>query len=175
MSVRDPSRPVRYPPLATNALVGLVGGFLGYLTGLPDLAGVGVVLAGVGVAAALRSQRSPRPRAAAPVPLLLALAFAALACPLGLVPELAAGAAGLAFLVWLADDPARFPGGVGRARTTLLVPALALGIAWASSLILPATAAPLGVAAGVLVVALAALAYLFARPSLFDREGAATY
>jgi hypothetical protein len=166
---------VRRPPVGATALVLAVGLFLGYLTALPHGVGVVVAAVGVGLAVGLRALPWPGARAFAPVPLLIAFGFGAVASPLGVVPELVAGAAGLAFLVWLADDPARFPGGVGRARITILVPALALGIAWTSALLLPSGSAPIGVAAGVLVVAVAVLAYLVARPGLFDREEAATY
>ncbi|MGD0250141.1 MAG: hypothetical protein ABSB97_04560 [Thermoplasmata archaeon] len=166
---------IRRPPAASSALVLVVGGFLGYLTALPHDLGVVVAVVGVGVGIGMREFRSFWARSLAPVPLLLAFGFGVVASPLGVVPELGAGAAGLAFLIWLADDPGRSPGGVERARTTILVPALALGIAWSSALLLPSGSYPLGVAAGLLVFAVAALAYLVSRPGLFDREEAATY
>jgi hypothetical protein len=171
----EPERGVRGPSVPSTALLAVVGGFLGFLAGFPYFLGIVIVAAGVATAVGVRTARSARLRAFAPGPLVLALGVVAVGSPLGLVPELVAGAAGLSFLVWLADDPARSPGGVGRASATILVPALAVGIAWSSALLLPAIAAPLGVAAGVLVFALVALAYLVARPGLFDREEAATY
>jgi hypothetical protein len=79
---------------------------------------------------------------------------------------------GLAFLVWLADDPARPAGGARRGLATVAVPALAVGIAWSSTLFLPAGAVPLGVAGGLLALTLALVAFLVGRPSLFDREEA---
>ena len=89
---------------------------------------------------------------------------------LGLVPELLAGGCGLAFLAWLADDPARERGGLVRAPPLITLPAVALGITWASALLLPSGSATLGVAAGLLAFALLAVALLAARPELFDRE-----
>jgi len=162
------------PPLGSSALLFLAAGFLGYLANLPGALGVVLATVGVAVAVGLRALRPSGVRAFAPLPALLALAFGALASPLGLVPELAAGGAGLAFLAWLADDPARPAGGIARARSTILVSGLALGIAWSSALLLPSRSASLGVAAGLLVLAVGALAYLVARPELFDREAAAT-
>jgi hypothetical protein len=166
---------VRPPPVGSTLLVALLAVFLGYLTAWPFYAGILVAVVGVGAATALRAGPSARLRSIAPVPLVLALAIDAIASPLGLLPELAAGGAGLAFLAWLADDPSRAPGGVGRARAALLVPALALGIAWSSALLLPTGSATIGVAAALLVAAIAGLAYLVARPALFDREEGATY
>jgi hypothetical protein len=159
---------------ASTALLVLAGGFLGWLANLPDGLGVVLVVAGIGAGVGLRAARRVALRSFAPVPAVVALAFGAVASPLGLVPELAAGGAGLALLVWLADDPARPVGGIARAHGTILVSALALGIAWSSALLLPSGSASLGVAAGLLVLAAAALAYLVARPELFDREQAAT-
>jgi hypothetical protein len=166
---------VRRPPVGATALLLVIGGFLGYVDHLPNDLGVIVVVVGTGLSAGLRSTPWALARAVAPVPVLAALGFGAVASPLGVVPELAAGAAGLAFLVWLADDPARAPGGVGRASLTVLVPALALGIAWSSALLLPSGSEPIGVAAGLLVFAVVALAVLASRPGLFDREEAASY
>ncbi len=175
MSGRRPGRPVRPPPPVSTALVLGVGGLFGYVASLPHLGGVAIALLGAGLAAGLRSTRSARVRAVAPIPLVVSVGLLAVVSPLGLVPEVLSGAAGLSILVWLADDPARAPGGVGRAGGTIVVPALALGIAGASALLLPSTSASVGVAAGLLVLALAALAFLFARPRPYDREEAATY
>jgi len=157
-----------------SMLLVVAGGFLGYLTVQlwPDV--FLVVWAGTGLGVGLRLVPQPRVRQFAAVPVLVALATGAVASPLGVVPELVAGGSALAFLVWLANDPARAAGGTVRARVTILIPASALGIAWASALLLPSSSASLGVAAGLLVFVLAALAYLVGRPRLFDREAAAT-
>jgi hypothetical protein len=164
----------RAVPVASSALLLLAGGLLGYLTSLPGLIGLVVVGVGVGLGIGLRLVPVPRVRPWAPVPALGALAVGAVTSPLGVVPELVAGGSALAFLLWLADDPERPAGGVSRGRGTLLLPAAALGIAWASALLLPSRSASLGVAAGLLVFVIAALAYLVGRPGLFDREVAAT-
>ena len=96
----------------------------------------------------------------------------AVLAPVGLGIELVAGLAGLAFLLWLADEPTPPVGGSVRSLPTLAVPALALGIAWSSALFLPAGAVPLGVAGDLLALTLAAVAFLVGRPALFDREEA---
>ena len=167
-----PAPAPRFRGIVSGALLLVASGLFGYFGTLPVPLGAGLALGLTGAGLALRAQARARLRAIAPVPALAALLVAALASPLGLLPELLAGMAGLAFLAWLADDPTRPAGGLGRARMTLLLPALALGIAWASALLLPSRAAPIGVAGGLLAGALVALAILIARPGAFDREEA---
>ncbi len=152
-------------------LLGTVAGLFGLVTGLPDGAGAFVAVAGVAIGGALRQPAGfPRGRAFAPVPVVIGLVSVASLSSLGLVPEILAGASGVALLVWLADDPGRPAGGPARAQLTIAVPALALGIAWASALLLPSDAASLGVAVGLLVFVLAAVAYLVGQPSTYDRD-----
>ena len=168
----EPAPTPQFRGIASGAFLLVASGLFGYFGTLPVALGAGLALGLTGAALALRAHARARLRAIAPVPALAALIVAALASPLGLLPELLAGMAGLAFLAWLADDPTRPIGGLGRARMTLLLPALALGIAWASALLLPSRAAPIGVAGGLLAGALVALAILIARPGAFDREEA---
>ncbi len=157
--------------LAAWALFAVVAGLFGWTTGFPDGAGAFIAVSGVAIAGALRQPTwFPGGRPFAPVPGVLGLAAVASFSPLGLVPELLAGASGVALLVWLADDPARPSGGPARAQLTIGVPALALGIAWASALLLPSDSASLGVAVGLLVFVLAAVAYLVGQPRTFDRD-----
>ena len=161
----------RYRGLGSWALLGAIGGLFGFVTGLPHGEGAVTVIVGVLIGGWMQRQRSWAPiRSLAPVPVLVALGATAIASPLGLLPELLAGASGLAVLVWLADDPGRPVGGVARARLTVGVPALALGIAWSSALLLPSSSASIGVAAGLLVFAIVTVAVLIGQPSMFDRE-----
>jgi hypothetical protein len=74
----------------------------------------------------------------------------------------------------LLDDPSRPAGGAVRGAPVWAISALAVGVAWASSFLLPGTAAPLGVAGGLLAASLIALAYLVRRPELFDQALAPT-
>ncbi|HXY47088.1 MAG TPA: hypothetical protein VEK13_04240 [Thermoplasmata archaeon] len=161
----------RFRGLGSWGLLGAIGGLFGFVTGLPHGEGAITVIAGVLLGGWMQRQRSRgRLRSLAPIPVLVALGATAVASPLGLLPELLAGASGLAVLVWLADDPGRPVGGVARARLTVGIPALALGIAWSSALLLPSSSAPIGVAAGLLVFVLVAVAFLIGWPSTFDRE-----
>lgn len=146
--------------------------FLGYLSGFPGGAGAVLMVVAVAVAAALRVTARYHLTSFAPVPVLLALALEAVTAPVGFGTELVAGLAGLAFLVWLVDDPARPAGGAVRGLPEVAIPALALGIAWSSALFLPSGAVPLGVAGALLALTIAAVALLIGRPSLLDREGA---
>jgi hypothetical protein len=146
--------------------------FLGFLSGFPD--GFGPLVAAVGVvfAAGVRVTAPRRVAAYAPLPALVVVCVEAAQAPVGIGTELLAGLAGLAFLVWVADDPGRPVGGAVRSLPTVAVPALALGIAWSSAFFLPGGAVPLGVVGGLLALTLAAIAFLVARPSVFDREEA---
>jgi hypothetical protein len=152
------------------ALLFVAATVLGLLSGFP--AGLGLLLAPMGVlaAAALRSGSSGVGAAYAPAPVLLVLLLEAGFAPVGFGTELVAGLAGVAFLIWLADDPLRPAGGPRRAYSTIAIPTLALGIAWSSAFFLPAGVVPLGVAGALLAFTLALVAYLVGRPALFDRE-----
>jgi hypothetical protein len=158
-------------PVSLALLLGSAS-YLGFLSGYPR--GFGPLLAAVVVliAAGLRASSRRKLAVWAPVPALAALVIEAVPAPVGLGTELVAGLAGLAFLVWLADDPARPVGGAFRSLPTVAVPALAVGIAWSSALFLPAGAVPLGVAGALLALTLTAVAFLVGRPALFDREEA---
>jgi hypothetical protein len=143
---------------------------LGYLSGFPYGFGLVLVVGAVVAAVALRAGPSRDLAPYAPIPALAALAVEAAAAPVGFGTEIVAGIAGLAFLIWLADDPARPAGAALRAVPSITLPALALGIAWSSALFLPAGAVPLGVAGALLALTLAAVAFLVGSPYLFDRE-----
>jgi hypothetical protein len=127
-------------------------------------------LAGIAVGLVVRTRPSELARTAAPVPVVVAIGALAARSTLGPVPELLAGATAIALVVWLADDPLRPPAGVRRAGWAWAIPALTVAIAWSSTALLPSSAAPIGVAGAVLVVALVGLAYLARRPELFARE-----
>jgi hypothetical protein len=162
-------KPVR--PFSLALLLLTVTG-LGYLSGFPGGAGVVVAPAAALVSMLFRSGPWDELAPYAPVPVLLALLLEAAFAPVDFGTEFFAGLAGVAFLVWLADDPARPAGGPLRAFPTIAIPSLALGVAWSSALFLPAGALPIGVAGALLVFAIAAVAILVGRPALFDREEA---
>ena len=152
-------------------LLAAVGGLFGLASGLPYAEGALVSVAGIIIGGILRRPASPahlRPFALLPV--VIGVGAVAIASPFALLTELLAGLSALAILVWLADDPARPAGGVARARYTIGIPGAALGIAWASALLLPSNSASLGVAAALLVFVIAAVAFLVGQPSTFDRE-----
>jgi hypothetical protein len=130
----------------------------------------GIALAGVAVATAVRLLPDPRGRELAPAPLFLGLVLLAAATPVAAIPELIAGLGGVVGVVWLLDDPRGVPGAVSRGAIVWGVPALGVGVAWASATLLPSTSAPVGVAGGLLVAALVILVYLVRRPELFDRD-----
>lgn len=169
-----PSTPVRRRSVrpVSLALLLVASVSLGYLSGFPDGFGPLLAAVAVGLAAGVRTSPSASVAGYAPVPAVLVLAAEAVTAPVGTGTELIAGLAGLAFLLWLADDPSRPVGGAVRALPTIALPGLALGIAWTSALFLRPGAVPLGVAGALLALTLAVVALFVGRPSLFDREEA---
>jgi hypothetical protein len=141
---------------------------------LPFVVGAAVALLGVALTEALRWNVRHVASDLAPVPVLAALGILAAAAPFGPVPEVVAGAAGVALLAWIAADPTRPPHGVLRGAVEWGLPALAVGLAWASSFVFPGSAVPVGVAGGLLAAAVIALAFLVLRPELADAGAAPT-
>jgi hypothetical protein len=170
-----PARPVgrrwlgpTVPLLAIALLVLAVDSQLPTVTGL--------ILAAVGLGASVGLRAVPRPAfpEVAPVPALLALAALSVETPIAPLPELLVGAAGVVFVAWLLDDPWRPPAGFWRGALVWAIPAFAVGIAWASTFLLPSSSASIGVAGALLAAALVALAFLVSRPELFSTDEPAT-
>ena len=162
------------PTLVALALLALLVVFDTALAGTAKLLLALGVLATMGGGAALRAAASDSAHETAPVPVLLGLGLAAAETPVVPLAELLVGVAAVAFVAWLADDPDRPPAGVARGALEWSLPMLAVGLAWASSFLLPPTAAPLGVAGGLLAASLIVLVYLVQRPELFETAGPAT-
>ncbi len=141
---------------------------------LPTAVALLLAAAGIASSVVLRAVGRPGFAEAAPVPVLAVLGLLAVETPIAPLPELLVGAAGVVFVAWLSDDPWRPPAGLSRGALGWAVPALGVGIAWASTFLLPSSAASLGVAGGLLAGALLALAYLVSRPDLFGRDEATT-
>jgi hypothetical protein len=153
-------------------LAGALGfGFLALVPFPWGLVGAG---AGVGLGGLLRASRWSSARAVAPLPPLVGLGAVAALVPIDVLVELYAGLVALAYLVWLADDPDRLPGGPLRALRTLSIPAIGFALAWLSSFLIPDVGAPLGVAVVLLAAVGAAVAFLLRTPESFDRDPAAT-
>jgi len=146
--------------LATAALLGVALGFLGLLADVPFY--LGPAVAGVGVVAStvVRARRSTPGGSWALVPALAALAALSATAPVGPSTELFSGISGLAFLLWVADDPGRATGGGQRAVPMIAPAALGVGLAWGLALALTGETANIGLTGGLLVAALVALALL---------------
>lgn len=156
------------PILAAAVLV------VAYGCGLATGEALLLAVLGVATAVGMRSLRHPLLAEVAPLPALVVLGAFAAVTPIAPLPELLVGVAGIAFVVWLVDDPLRPSAGIIRGAGVWGVPALGVGIAWASTFLLPPSAASLGVAGGLLAGGLILLAYLVGRPEMFDREQAST-
>jgi hypothetical protein len=133
-----------------------------------------VALVGAGAGAGARAAAPRWARAVAPAPPLVALGLLATTA----VPDLLTGLFGVlvavVYLLWLAEDPDRVPGGIGRAVPRVLVPLAGGALAWASALLLPPGSATAGVAAALLGLLVAAVALLVRRPRALDGDPAAT-
>ena len=149
--------------LATTALFGFAAGVLGLLGGLPLEFGPAIGVAGVVASAILRGRRPRDLGTLALLPALMAIALLAATAPPVPSTELFAGLTGLAFLLWIADDPSRPAGGGRRAVPILALGALGVGLAWAITLALPGRSPDVGLAGALLAAALVLLALLIAR------------
>ncbi|MGA8276348.1 MAG: hypothetical protein WB789_04310 [Thermoplasmata archaeon] len=147
---------------------------LSLLTPLPLVVGVTLAVAGATLASLLRVLLPRRLRFLGLFPALVALGVFVADSPVGTIPELAGGVGGLALLLWCAEDPDRYPGGLVRGLAGLAVPAAVVGIALAGSLLLPSGVGSLGIAAGLLAVTVVAVALLLGAPRAFDRDPSAT-
>jgi len=158
--------PVEAPMLggrgATTAVLAACAGFLGLLGALPDLLGPILGVLGVVLSSVWRSRESTSPAVLATAPALAAIVVLTASAPAAASTELFAGLTGLAFLLWLADDPARPAGGGRRAGPTIAPAALAVGLAWAFALSLSGEPVEVGLAGGVLAAAIVVLAVLIA-------------
>ena len=160
MSGRPPP-PGRGGGLATTVLLGGTACFLGLLGGLPFPVGPAVGALGVAASAIWRTYGRGRGGAVPLVPALVALVVLAVTAPVAASTDLFAGLTGLAFLLWVADDPGRPAGGGRRAAPTIAPAALAVGFAWAITLVLAGQPQEIGLAGGLLAAALVLLAVLF--------------
>jgi hypothetical protein len=153
-------------------LAGLVAAFA-LVTDLPWPIALTVGLGGVGATLSVRRWGQPLAVELAPGPVLVSLGVLAITAPSNPIAALLGGGCGLAILVCLADDPAREVGGPRRAGSTMLVVALAFGIAWGSALLLPPASGALGIAGGLLALTLFLIASLLRRPQLLEAAGTA--
>jgi hypothetical protein len=140
----------------------------------PLILGGGLALAGATSASLVRASVPRTWRYLGLLPALASLGILAAYSPLGFLPELLGGMAGLALLLWCAEEPDRRPGAMARGVTGLFVPAAAFGIAWMSSLLLPSGLGTIGIAATLLAASATAIVLLLRAPQVFDRDPAAT-
>ncbi len=171
-NVRPPDRPwTALPPLAAAGALAVVLALFGRW---PFALGLGIALASVALAGGLEWVDDGRIRSMAPVPMLAGFLLLVARLPAGPAPELLAGVGGVVLLAWLAEDPARPAGGATRGVIGWGLPGLAVGLAWVSSFLLPPSAAPIGLAGGLLAAVVIALAAVVHRPELVTSEPAST-
>ncbi len=163
------ARAAWYRGLASTALLGAFL-ILPALSVASEALALLLVVVGVAAGAGLRASADPWLRGVAPVGPLVAIGGLAVSVPPGAVSELLLGVAVVLFLVWLADDPRRLARGALRAVPTVAIAGLVTVLAWGSAVVLPPTAAPLGVAAALLLAVVALVSLLIARPELIAAE-----
>jgi len=149
--------------LLGSLLLGLAAVTLGLVGSLPFALGALVGAVGVGVSVAFRSVASPRWRAWTVVPAMLAISVEVLLAPAIPAAELVAGATGVAFLFWMADDPRRSRGTARRGLMPIAVVAVAVGFSLGIVLVLPRFPSEVGIAGGLLALAMVLVAVLLAR------------
>lgn len=139
----------------------------GVTEGLPS-PWVGGLLGAVGVAASVawRQLAPPALRPGSLLPAMIAIALEAVLASYGALTALFAGACGIAFLYWLADDPERPTGNGRNGLPGIAVVAAAVGLSVALVAVLPRGTAEVGVAGGLLALAMALLAVLLNRRRL---------
>jgi hypothetical protein len=155
-------------------LLALASVVLAVVGPLPLAVGVGLAIGGATLSSLVRAWAPRRGRYLGLLPALFSLGVLAAYSPLWTVSELLAGVAGLALLLWCAEEPDRRPGALARGLTGVFVPAAALGIAWTSSLLLPSGLGTVGIAAALLGGSATAIILLLRVPRVFDRDPAAT-
>ena len=137
--------------LLTTVVFAATAGFAGLLCSLPFLLGPAVAIVGALLSARWRGRLVKLPADVALLPGLGGLVAVLLASPPTIGSELFGGAAVLAFLLWLADDPRAAPGGGRRAASALSLAGAAFALAWAIALLARGSSGNVGLA-GVLVV-----------------------
>jgi len=167
-----PSRPYALGP-TVPLLAGLTF-LVAYGSTLPLALAFAVAVVGIGAGVGLRGMRHPIAQGLFAVPPLVALGLLAAFGTLAPLALLLTGLAGVGYVAWLADDPARPRGGARRGLVVWAVPALGVLVGWAGTFLLPSGAASLGVAGALAAAAVGVLAYLVSRPDLFDPDAAAT-
>jgi hypothetical protein len=174
MSERDLAATVRNGFGPGFAFLGLASLTLAVLGTLALVVALALAVAGATLATVARVLL-PRPwRFLGLLPVLASLGVLVAYAPLGLLPELAAGVAGLALLLWCGEDPDRSAGAAGRGLTALFVPGAAFSLALLSSLLLPSGLGSVGIAAALLAASTAAAVLLLRAPELFERDPAAS-
>ncbi|MFZ0699867.1 MAG: hypothetical protein WAN74_06755 [Thermoplasmata archaeon] len=138
------------------------------------LEGIAIAVAGFAAAGALRAFAGRNVRPFEFLPAVAALGYLALVVPTSIVTNLLAGVSALALFVWLVDDPELPRGNLRRSGDVLLLPALGLAVALSSSLLIQPGYVYVGVAAGLLVGGLLAVAWVLSHPETFDTPDAPT-
>jgi len=157
--------PIYRPPgrggsALTATLLGLSLGVLGLLGNVPYFLGPAVAAVGV-LGSFYARRRRPSSRSLAPlVPALLALVVLTATASAEASTELFAGLSGLAFLVWVADEPTRPAGGGRRAAGTIGSVALAVGVVWAIGLGFGGRTEEIGLAGALIATGLIVLVLL---------------
>jgi len=158
--------------LLGTLIFGLAAVLLGLVGGLPFALGALIGAVGVGASVALRTVASRPWRPWTVVPAMLAVSVEVVLAPAVPAAELVAGATGIAFLFWMADDPHGSRGGAERGLIPIAVVAVAVGFSLGIVLVLPRFPSEVGIAGGLLALAMVLVAILLAR-SRFDTARAA--
>jgi hypothetical protein len=165
----EPGPEPRAPPrLPGGLMLLLVAVAFGALSAIGLVAGIILAAGTVAVALFLRRVEDRSARTVALVLPLAVLGELCLTAPISLVTELLAGAMGLMYLAWLAEDAPAAPAAARNLIDELTLPALAIGVAVAVSLIVPVSGLLVGATAAILGGLLLYVGWLFGKPRAFQ-------
>lgn len=155
----------RRPPLGRTAVLAAAMIALGAVDFAGGAAALAVAIAGAAAMGILERVAAGRARPAAVIAAVGALGYGALAASPTPAAEILAGIGGLAFLAWLAPRPTRLAP-TSRLLEGLVLPGLAVGIAFATGVFLPPAGGLETVGIALLVGVLVAVVLVLGRPGL---------
>ena len=152
--------------LVASLILGASAVGLGLAEGTPFATGAWLGAVGVGLSGAWRALGTPRSMGWSVLPAMLTISAEVVLAPYAPSTALLAGVCGVALLFWIANDPGRTFGVLGRRSYPIAVVAVAVGLSMAILFVVPRGPSGVGVAGGLLALAMVLVAILLNRTRL---------